>query len=105
LEIVPQKLTELQQTSLEVLGKTETDIDSSLSFLEQHLEQIVKAVQETREKMLGWAQGMADKLAPASEGWAEGMGHQEKASEGWAEGTGHLTPDSVGWAEGMEKVN
>jgi len=105
LEVVPQKLAELKQISLEALGKTEADIDNSLSSLEQHLEQLVEAAQRTREKILGWAQGMADNLAPPSEGWAEGMGHQGKTSEGWAEGMGHLTPDSkdsIGWAEGME---
>ncbi len=103
LEIIPQKLAELQQTNPEGVGKTETDIDSSLSLLEQHLEQLVKAVQKTREKILGWAEGMADNLAPPSEGWAEGMADNlAPPSEGWVEGMGHREKTSEGWAEGME---
>jgi hypothetical protein len=102
LDVVSQKLGELQQTNLEALGKTEMDIDSSLVLLQEHLDQIGKALQKTRSEMMGWAQGMADKHSPPSEGFAEGTGHLEKDSEGFAEGMGHLTPDSVGWAEGME---
>lgn len=101
----------LQQANEDLDELREADADHFLLWhpriktlkeeIDQLLEQTARVLKARTPESIGWATGQAEWTEHESEGWVEGMGHQEEDSAGWLEGQGKRGAESKGWTEGM----